>query len=355
MHEGIPFSFHSGPIGLAHAYARRGKVLDSADDLAFARGILASSAGREREDRAFDMIGGAAGSIPALIRLAEVIPDGLPIEIAIRLGENLMVSANRGRYGWSWESSRASARDLTGYAHGVAGIALALFELYAATGDDRFQYASHQAIAYERHYYDGLRQNWPDFRHVPFSEFMTRRGFMSEDARHAFVDTLEPFGLGFMSAWCHGAGGIVLARLRMFELSNDETYLDEAMFGVQTIVRDLQDDRWTSRSFCLCHGTAGDSETLLLAAEAFHDADARDLVRRVAKAGSERFELAGVPWKSGARNAVHDPSLMIGDAGIGYFYLRLAAPEVPSIIRVTPDVRSPVPLAPGRTTPAPRH
>jgi lantibiotic biosynthesis protein len=347
MREEHQFSFYAGPIGVAYAYARRGKVLASKDDLAFARSVLASSAGREGMDRSFDVIGGAAGSIPALIRLAEDIPDGLPIEIATRLGENLIRSATRGRYGWSWEGSRSSARDLTGYAHGVAGIALALFELYAATGDDQFQYASHQAIAYERHYYDGSRKNWPDFRHVPFSAFMTDRAFMSMEERFAIVDALEPFGVGFMSAWCHGAAGIVLARLRMYELSNDETYLDEAASGMPTILRDLNDDRWPDRSFCLCHGTAGDCETLLLAADLLHDVDARDTVRRLAKAGSERFELAGVPWKSGARNAPQDPSLMLGDAGIGYFYLRLAALDVPSIVSVTPDVHHPMPARAG--------
>ena len=62
MHEGIPFSFHSGPIGLAHAYARRGKVLDSADDLAFARGILASSAVIGRWTIVRSAAGGAGGS-----------------------------------------------------------------------------------------------------------------------------------------------------------------------------------------------------------------------------------------------------------------------------------------------------
>ncbi len=345
MRGGNEFAFHAGPIGVAHVYARRATVLASADDLEFARSILASSAGRERQDVSFDMIGGAAGSIPALIRLAEVIADGLPIEMATRLGENLVRTAERGPYGWSWTGLATSARDLTGYAHGVAGIALALFELYDATGDDRFRYASHQAIAYERHYYDSLRQNWPDFRHVPLTEFITRRAALTEDEQAEFAATLTPFAPGFMSAWCHGASGIALARLRMYELSNDKTYLDEAASGVRTILSHLRDDRWTRQSFSLCHGTASDCETLLRAAGILDDAHARDTAHRVAKEGSERFELAGVPWKSGALKAVPDPSLMLGDAGIGYFYLGLAAPDVPSVLLVTPDARHSAPAA----------
>ena len=69
------------------------------------------------------------------------------------------------------------------------------------------------AFAYERAHFDASEGNWPDLRDEPGG---TRRGQR------------------YMTAWCHGAPGIALSRLRAYELLGDETCKDEAITALQT-------------------------------------------------------------------------------------------------------------------------
>jgi lantibiotic modifying enzyme len=45
----------------------------------------------------------------------------------------------------------------------------------------------------------------------------------------------------------------------------------------------------------------------------------------------ERYARTGVSWPCGTHSG-ETPNLMLGLAGIGYFYLRLAVPQVPSVL-----------------------
>src|SRR5262249_61774792 len=76
---------------------------------------------------------------------------------------------------------------LTGFSHGAAGMAWALLELASVAGEERFTKSALELIAWERSLFNAEKQNWPDLRNH-------RRGFRF--------------------AWCHGAPGIGLARLR---------------------------------------------------------------------------------------------------------------------------------------------
>ena len=50
----------------------------------------------------------------------------------------------------------------------------------------------------------------------------------------------------------------------------------------------------------------------------------------LAHGGIERYAKRGHPWPCGMNGET--PNLMLGLAGIGYFYLRLAIPAIPSIL-----------------------
>ena len=63
-------------------------------------------------------------------------------------------------------------------------------------------------------------------------------------------------------------------------------------------------------------------------------AQAAMVARLVAARGMERYEADG-SWPSGA--GAPTPGLMIGLAGVGHFYLRLARPTTPSILRIDVD------------------
>ena len=102
--------------------------------------------------------------------------------------------------GLSWRGRHEPGRRaLTGYSHGAAGAGVALLELGAAVRDDTFKETGLAAFAYERRWYSAAQANWPDFRR-------------SGGGRSRISQR-------FSTAWCHGAPGIALSRLRAMQLA----------------------------------------------------------------------------------------------------------------------------------------
>ncbi len=77
-------------------------------------------------------------------------------------------------------------------------------------------------------------------------------------------------------------------------------------------------------NFSLCHGLAGNAEVLLYGYKVLGDemVDKRTLAVGVANAGIDMYATRGHQWPCGAGGG-ETPSLMLGLAGIGHFYLRL--------------------------------
>ncbi len=81
-------------------------------------------------------------------------------------------------------------------------------------------------------------------------------------------------------------------------------------------------DRLTN--FSLCHGTAGNADLMLFAAEILQDESWKAAAELAAQAGLQRYDQPRALWPSGMLRAQETPDLMWGTAGIAYFYLRLA-------------------------------
>ena len=203
-----------------------------------------------------------------------------------------------------------SPRDLTGYSHGTAGIALAFLELHAKTGEQRFRDAAEQAFRNERHYYNAEQENRPDFRSFT----------------PATAGTEAPTVCSV--TWCHGAPGIGLSRLRAFQLTGQDVYRDEANAALRTTARMLSASvQGLQDNFSLCHGASGNAELLITASEVLGDPSQMELVTKVAEAGIERYRNTNLPWPCGVPGGGETPNLMLGLAGIGYFYLRVYDPS----------------------------
>ena len=337
---GLPeqsFGYHSGRPGIAYAAMRAGELLDRADFFAQAEAIIRPLAGNETRDMGMDVIAGGGGGIPALLQLSRRVDPELAVGIATRLGEHLIAIAAREAEGFSWATMRTSStRNLNGYAHGAAGIGHGLLELYAATGDGQFRYAAEQSFLYERHFFSEEECNWPDLRHTELGEYQFEGRMDDLRDRLRAGNPLTPQGRRYMAAWCHGAPGIGLSRLRAYQLLGDPVYLEEARSAFTSVERSLSDE--LGMNFSLCHGRGGNAETLMEGARILGEPGLLAAARESALAGIERFENAGEPWPCGTMGGVQDPGLMLGEAGIGLFLLRLARPEVPSAIMITaPD------------------
>jgi lantibiotic modifying enzyme len=218
--------------------------------------------------------------------------------------------------GHGWATPRFGPRPLAGFAHGAAGIAWALLELAAATGNERYRVAARLAIDYERSLYSPQAQNWPDLRQAPLS------------GADEVPDTPR-----FRVAWCQGAAGIGLARLRALPHLNDSKLGDEIHIALQTTLT-----RGFGQSHSLCHGDMGNLDLLIEASQVLNDSSWRAQTHRLGAMILDSIDRDG--WQCGGPEAVEMPSLMLGLAGIGYEMLRLAEPDlVPSVLVLAPPVQ----------------
>lgn len=308
---------HTGKLGIAFAAAQVGLLTGADAPVAAARRLLAGLGGRSWREAEYDYLSGIAGAIVGLIALAADMGEPPLLEFADRLGKALVGRAVPSRRGLSWRSpSKVSHRNLTGMSHGASGAGYALSELHQATGDRRFQAAAEGAFAYERSWFDAEACNWPDFRKHPGERLA--RGSPA----------------AFSSAWCHGAPGIALARIRAWQIFGGAVLRGEAAAALSTTRRAVERGLSSgTENYSLCHGLGGNAEALLFGREVLGgDLDGeRALALAAADAGIARYGESAEAWPCGTGGG-QNPGLMVGLAGIGLFYLRLHNAAVPSVL-----------------------
>lgn len=328
------FGFYTGRVGIAYAAARAAEVLGTEEELAMAQRLLDPLEGQEGDDQALDVIGGAAGAIPALLVLSDYLENDRYIEIAQALAEHLLRTAHRGPRGWSWQTGLhgAQVRHLCGLAHGTCGIGHALLTLYLRVGDARFRFAAEQAFAYEREFFVATLGNWPDLRHKGVADYLYegRSGELRSRVRAGLP--WPDYEVSYMRTWCHGAPGIALTRLFAADVLKHPVYLSEAEASLASTVESLPG---ISYNYSLCHGLGGNAEPLLLGATLLNREDLQEQVANWALRAYEQYELGGRPWPCGHLQQASDASLMLGEAGIGYFFLRTADSLTPSVLLLT--------------------
>jgi type 2 lantibiotic biosynthesis protein LanM len=267
-------------------------------------------------DEQLDVLGGSAGCLAALLALHHSAPKGgRALAAAVRCGNRLLARAEPRANGVGWVTRVPSAVPLTGFSHGAAGVAWALLELAAVTGEERFRTTARAAMAYERGLFCPEAGNWPDLRD------MKGVGPAEGDGRASF-----------MTAWCHGAAGIGLARLRSLKHLDDPATRAEIDAALRTTLA-----QGFGGNHCLCHGDLGNLELLLQASQTLGEPqwlmEAQRIAARILEGAEREGWLCGIPLR------VETPGLMAGLAGIGYGLLRMAEPAVvPSVLVLAPPV-----------------
>jgi lantibiotic modifying enzyme len=119
---------------------------------------------------------------------------------------------------------------------------------------------------------------------------------------------------------CHGAIGIGQFFLRLQRVAPRDTYVRAAREAASTAVREMR----RRVSPCLCHGLVGDGNLLLDCYEVLGDAQfadgAQDCATRLLEFRDAQRPGAYRSWLT----KISRPDLLVGDAGIGWFFLRLA-------------------------------
>jgi type 2 lantibiotic biosynthesis protein LanM len=275
----------------------------------------AEVAGKIDADATFDVVDGVAGVIPVLLCLHRQRPDAGALELASRCGAHLVRSGQESEGGMTWPSPDAEVPPLTGFGHGAAGIAWALFQLHAMTGVADFREAAVKAITYERSVFNSSLGNWPDFR--------PRRGRAGTTPSEAKVNY----------NWCSGSAGIGMARIRSLRYWRDDHIDHEIQVAIRaTLTAGFGDN------MSLCHGDLGNLELLYEASSHPHFEECARIRELIGSSLVSRLENGGI--RSGVPGKVHSHGLLRGAAGVALGLLRLIAPErVPSVLLLDPPNR----------------
>jgi lantibiotic modifying enzyme len=257
-------------------------------------------------DRQFDVMGGSAGAILALLRLYRDTASGDVLRRATAFGEHLLAQSRPGADGFrGWIGQGFGTHALNGMSHGAAGFAYALAALAAATGRADFSRAAAECIAFEDASYDAARHNWPDLRggeaHWPCQ-------------------------------WCHGALGIGLSRLAIAKRAGADAALDTKVLAadIRNAVEGVEQGRPTPVD-TLCCGTLGGVEFFCEAGEALGRDDLRKLAAQRLAAVVQRAAATGdYRWNSGKRE--FNLGLFRGLAGVGYTLLRQIDASLPNVL-----------------------
>jgi type 2 lantibiotic biosynthesis protein LanM len=252
-------------------------------------------------DQNLDIISGAAGAILGLLTLYETTLDPLVLQKAIACGHHLLNNRTTTRSGYkTW--STLGGKLMTGFSHGVAGIAYSLLRLYKITQESLFFEAAKEAISYERSVFSSEARNCADFK----------------------GDKVY-----FINSWCHGDPGIALARLG--SLSVLDTY--EIQQDIEIALKTTQKVS-LQRVDRLCCGNFGIIEILLVAASQLSRPDLFQNAQKKASWVLSRAKQADCFYLfSNLERDIYNPGFFTGTAGIGYELLRLAYPDViPSVL-----------------------
>lgn len=296
-----PLGIASGVGSIIYGFTKIGELLDDdtyvqvATDVA--SNVDSSTIGTDSE---YSVLQGGAGAILGLLALYDATGNGKVLDKAENVGTMLL--ENRTRVGGEaiWHPDYTE-QPLCGFAHGVGGIAYALFRLGHALDESEFKEGALDGIEFERRKYDENARNWPDLR-----------------------DATEE---NWMDGWCHGRSGIGLARLGMYELDSRRDLLQSVERGLEGV------EPSTIQSVDhVCCGNFGRVEFLLRAGRSLGQQKYRTQARRLANAVVQRANADGQYRTQWQTRHWYNPSFFSGEAGVGYSLLRFIDDSLPSVL-----------------------
>jgi len=292
-----------GEAGVSAALLRAGQVL--ADDALITAASFRSAAIATLPFASPDLMNGTAGRLRFHLLLWDETENAEHLGHAVDAGEHLLTSsqeAGPGQRTWVIPPGYGdfSGKAPLGYAHGAAGVADALLDLFEATRDNRYRRVAQEAARWIAEYAvpaleDGTGLAWP----------------------------MCVGGNPMPAYWCHGAAGIGRFFLHAAAL---DLLPEAAALWTGAARSTAHGTRWAGPT--QCHGLSGNIEFLLDAYQASGDntylADARSLSELLMAFQTEDDGLlrwpSDWPWTFG-------PDYMAGYAGVALALLRLAEPE----------------------------
>ncbi len=250
-----------------------------------------------------DLLVGAAGTGLYNLALWKATRNDTFLARALDHAHQLINTAAEGDADWVIPAGHESlsGNAYLGFAHGSAGIGFFLAECAMTTGSDAVRETVRRVA--DRTLTDGVvclidgsGLTW---------------GARTNEAPSNF------------SGWCHGAPGIGRFLAKAYEATGVDRYLDGALAaGRATAAR-------TWHGTTQCHGLAGNADILIDLWQLTGD----DTILQNARCLGESLMLFRINdgWPSEELSTVC-PDLMVGQAGVGAAFLRLACPELPHVV-----------------------
>lgn len=231
------------------------------------------------KDTCADLLGGKAGAAWIFLQMFEQTGEKRYVGEAEKAVCSMLPQAVKMECGIGWKPEIGEI-PLGGTAHGNAGILMPVLTLWELTKKREYDILAEKIWEYEESLYREERGNWID---------------QGEDKK-AGEDTV---------AWCHGAAGILFARLWCYQRVTDRKWRKRLKNDIERAYQKTE-TYWKRDSWSLCHGTGGNLWIL-------------DIADRVlGKEKKERTDMAGFRLLPQERL---NPGIMSGYGGILLYLL----------------------------------
>ncbi|MGN0335437.1 MAG: lanthionine synthetase LanC family protein, partial [Lachnospiraceae bacterium] len=176
-----------------------------------------------------DYLSGDAGAIIVLTKLYSETDNRKYLDAAEMLGEKIWKMSKKQKEGYGIVGDHDDLPPLAGMSHGTSGYIMAYAYLYEKNQSPEYYERIIELLTYEKSLFDPENGNWKDLRKTGEEKNTT--------------------------AWCHGAPGIAMARLKLSSMEifrnagKVEKDIDKCLSAFE---RNRKND-----SLCLCHGLAG--------------------------------------------------------------------------------------------------
>jgi lantibiotic modifying enzyme len=301
-----------GVGSLAYGLVVAGRMIDDDEVLRAACNVArAISRDAVRRDDTYDIVMGAAGAILGLLAIVEEgnaseMEDDVWSRIHDCVEHLLAHRSEDPETAWrAWKTIYDTPS--SGFAHGACGISYALLRVYAHTGEERLYRAALEALDFERTLYRDEAQNWPDCR-------------------------TDPQDRPLWCTWCRGAASIAIGRVGVLPMLKAKEQ--------RPVAQDLMRALTTTSQFPtsgtadhLCCGNVGRALILVEAGRRLENESLIHLGRKRALAVRQTADFCGGAYRiSSRREPERRPGFFQGLAGIGYAFLQLKAPSLPSVL-----------------------
>ncbi|ASZ12711.1 hypothetical protein KTO58_10905 [Chitinophaga pendula] len=268
-----------------------------------------------------DLLSGNAGNLLLFTHLYAYTADEYYLQPIRTLTDKLIDKARIADNGLKWDPIKHAYDSLTGFSHGVAGIAFALLQTARCFNSTGLLYLAEQALAYEMQYYDHDRNNWMDLR-IGAQRLRNIHDQLGPQLASWQLQYFYPT-MSDVNTWAHGAAGSGLSRLYAWEMTGNNSYLEQATAALQ---KGLSDITGSERGdFTLCSGYGGIAALMMETARIRRQPDWQYQTQHIALKAIAHFRQQQT-YNSYINNSIADPGLFSGLSGVGYFLLSTIHP-----------------------------